>query len=488
MHAPPSHNLARTTLLLALLLLFLPPMTVYGLEDRDVYRQTKAGTALIVAINEASGSISFGSGFFVDAKGLLVTNAHVIEGHQKLLVYVHETVYEAPEVVAVDPDSDLAALRVSETGPPFVLASDMPEDGVSVIAVGYPRITDVLQMGLTLHPTVFPVNVSGTVLGRSRITNRPTPFIQTTVPMNSGSSGGPLVRVQTGEVIGMVVHTVPYVGQAKDRKGAVVGSVMLRAGINYSIPAVSIRNWLVSQQLMSADAPAPSPRVIDSQATPRKMDASSPTADSFYATAHLLHTIAKVMKDDRDLMEMAANHYVTALELEPQATWRYHALGLAQASLGHWDEAITSYRSAMQTRSDDSVLLSDLGHALYRVKKTDQSISSYRAAIRADGCSKRAHTELGLIFMESEQWRDAITEFSRVSECHPLSPLVSYHWGLALEHEGRHQDALKVWETSLVADTSVLSPRDKSIAEKIREKVTNFSTSSITTSPSPSSQ
>jgi len=480
----PSHNrLTRTGLLFAAKLLFLLPLMAYGMEDREVYRQTKTGTALIVAINEASGSISFGSGFFVDAKGLLVTNAHVIEGHQKLLVYVHESVYEAPDVVAVDADADLAALRVPAVGTPFVLASEMPEDGVSVIAVGYPRITDILQMGLTLHPTVFPVNVSGTVLGRSRIANRPTPFIQTTVPMNSGSSGGPLVRLRTGEVIGMVVHTVPYVGQAKDRKGSVVGSVMLRAGINYSIPAANIRNWLISQQLISADGPGHSSGESELRATPRRMDATAPTADSFYSTAHLLHTIAKVMKDDRDLMEMAANHYKTALEIEPQATWRYHALGLAQASLGQWDDAIKSYQAAMQSGTDDSGLLSDLGHALYRVKKTEQSIASYRAAIRVDDCSKRAHTELGLIFMESEQWRDAITEFSRLSECHQPSPLVSYHWGLALEHVGRHQDALKVWETSMVTDTSVLSPRDKGIAEKIREKVTNFSTSAITTSP-----
>src|SRR6185436_13668172 len=115
-------------------------------------------------------------------------------------------------------------------------------------AVGYPRITDILQMGMTLHTTVFPINVSGIALGRSRIQNRPASFIQTTGPMNSGSSGGPLVRLGTGEVIGMVVHTVPYVGQARNLKGAVVGNVMLRAGINYSIPAPEIRHWLASHR------------------------------------------------------------------------------------------------------------------------------------------------------------------------------------------------------------------------------------------------
>lgn len=465
---PGLFQLAPASLFLALIVCFVQPILAAGPDERTVYHQTKAGTALIVAINDASGSVSFGSGFFVDGSGLLVTNAHVLDGHPRRLVYVHDSIYETPELVSVDPDSDLAALRIPMASTPLPLASELPDDGVSVIAVGYPRITDILQMGLTLHPTVFPVNVSGTVMGRSRTSNRPTPFIETTVPMNSGSSGGPLVRIETGEVLGMVVHTVPYVGQAKDRKGTVVGSVMLRAGINYSIPAPEIRKWLVSQRL--AEAPTQSAARAESHTTSRPDDPTA-VADSFYATAHLLHTIARVMKEDAELLQLAVAHYKSSLELQPQAAWRYHSLGLAQATLGRWDDAVDSYQMALAQRTDNAILLTDLGHALHRTKKTSQSITTYRSAIRLDSCSQRARTELGLIFMESEHWQEAIAEFSRVAECHTLSPVVSYHWGLALEHEGRHQDALKVWEPFLIADTSLLPPREKGIAEKIRERV-----------------
>lgn len=401
---PPRTGAACFLLAMALLVW---PVAAFGLQEREVYRNTKAGTALIVAIDDRTGSVSFGSGFFVEANGLLLTNAHVIEGHTRLLVYMGDAIFEAPEVLVVDPDTDVAALRVPAEVHPLPLAADMPDDGVAVIAVGYPRITDILQMGLTLHPTVFPINVSGVALGRSRTENRPVSFIQTTGPMNSGSSGGPLVRLATGEVVGMVVHTVPYIGQAKNLKGAVVGNVMLRAGINYSIPASNIRNWLASHQSALSLSQGRSPGGVGRQAIETAQTAM-PVTDPFFSTAHLLHAMARVMKDDDDLLELAVTHYKASTE----------------------------------------------------------------NTMHADPCSKRARTELGMIFLETKKWQEAITEFSRASQCPPQSPLVSYHWGLALEHEGRSQDALKIWETYLVADTSGLPSHEKEIVEKIREKVT----------------
>jgi len=233
---------------------------------------------------------------------------------------------------------------------------------------------------------------------------------------------------------------------------------------------------------MPADAPLPSAGALDAQTDMPSENSGGPTADLFFSTAHLLHSIARVMESDSDLLELAVSHYQAALDLNPQAVWRNHALGLAQASLGRWEEAIASYQAALQQRPEDAVLLTDLGHALHRVKKTEQSVASYHAAIGLDGCSMRAHTELGLIFMEGEKWQDAVAEFNRVSECHPVSPLVSYHWGLALEQQGRRQDAMKIWEPFLVSDTSRLAPREKGMAEKIREKVTSLSPGSQETS------
>src|SRR5205085_9023868 len=136
----------------------------------DVYRHAKAGTALIMAIDDKTHSLSLGSGFFVDEHGLLLTNAHVIEDSTRLIVYVGDRlVVLSPKIVAVDPDLDLAALSLPGAATEaLTLASATPEDGNDVIAVGYPRMTDILNMGFALHPTVFTGNINGIVQARSR--------------------------------------------------------------------------------------------------------------------------------------------------------------------------------------------------------------------------------------------------------------------------------------------------------------------------------
>jgi len=204
--------MARLITTVLLFLALIVPSNVSAGSRGELYRQAKSATALIVAVNDATHSISLGSGFFVDHDGLLITNAHVVEDHTRLLVYVQDQqVFPNPHLLVVDPDLDLAAIRIplknNRTSLP--LAQQPPDDGEDVIAVGYPRITDILQMGFVLHPTVVAGYANGVVEGRTRTKGRTTPFIQTTANFNFGNSGGPLISLSSQEVHGMVVHTVP---------------------------------------------------------------------------------------------------------------------------------------------------------------------------------------------------------------------------------------------------------------------------------------
>ena len=85
------------------------------------------------------------------------------------------------KVLAIDSDLDLALLRVQTNLPiSFLsLAAEVPDDGSPTIAVGYPRMPDVLQMGLSLHASVIPMTITGTAIGPSRRAALPVPFVQT---------------------------------------------------------------------------------------------------------------------------------------------------------------------------------------------------------------------------------------------------------------------------------------------------------------------
>lgn len=439
-------------------------------QRAEIVQHVKAATVLIVSINDAGHSVSMGSGFFLSGDGLLVTNAHVVEGGSRLLVYIRDRlVATSPQVLAIDGDADLAALRVAVDSPEILaLATENPLEGTDVMSVGYPRITDILQMGFALHSTAGSGMVSGMAQGRSRTNGRQTGFVQTTGILNFGNSGGPLIDAETGVVLGMVVTTVPYLERAKDRTGASIGSVSLKSGIGYSIPAPVIREWLTRHHL---EVGTPT---IRQSSTRVIAHGAEPEADRSFATGHLLHSIAMALHNDADLLHLAIFHYETATKLKPDAPWMARNLGLAYADDGQWSRALQAYRKGLEFMPYDAALLTDAGLAWERIGNHGQAVASYRAALRANGDFGRAHNNLGQILWRIGHQEEAISEFRAALEADPMMASASYNLGLALESQGQPVEALNTWESFL--QQTVAPAKSDEWIQKIREGLTRLRT------------
>jgi serine protease Do len=148
-----------------------------------------------------------GSGFIVSEDGYILTNNHVIEGVDKILVKLlgDEKKYEA-KIVGTDPKTDLALIKINAGKPlPTVKLgdSDKIEVGEWVIAIGNPY-------GLEETVTVGVVSAKGrSGFGITQYED----FIQTDAAINPGNSGGPLVNIR-GEVIGINTFIIaPYAAQ-----------------------------------------------------------------------------------------------------------------------------------------------------------------------------------------------------------------------------------------------------------------------------------
>jgi S1-C subfamily serine protease len=140
-----------------------------------------------------------GSGFVYDAEGHIVTNYHVIENAQELLVTLaNGQVYEA-QVVGSDPNNDLAVIQIDagEGLPePLVLGdSDKLRVGQFVLAIGNPY-------GLQQTLTTGVVSALGRVIEGAEDNSFIGEAIQTDAAINPGNSGGPLLDLQ-GRVIGV---------------------------------------------------------------------------------------------------------------------------------------------------------------------------------------------------------------------------------------------------------------------------------------------
>src|SRR5207253_2567310 len=140
---------------------------------------------------------SLGSGFVWSSDGIVVTNNHVVEGASLISVNFNDGSKLWAKLIGVDPDSDVAVLRVSAKGlatAPIGTSADLMI-GESVVAVGNP-------FGLSGTVTTGVVSALGRSVPSKEQGRTFTDFIQTDASINPGNSGGPLLNIE-GKVVGI---------------------------------------------------------------------------------------------------------------------------------------------------------------------------------------------------------------------------------------------------------------------------------------------
>jgi serine protease Do len=163
---------------------FFDPFGVFGGRDRSYTSQ------------------SLGSGFVWSSEGIIVTNNHVVEGASRITVNFSDGTQVPAKLIGVDPDSDVAVLRVDAKN---LLAAPIGTSfdlliGETVIAVGNP-------FGLSGTVTTGVVSALGRSVPSKEAGRTFTDFIQTDASINPGNSGGPLLNIE-GRVVG--INTMIY--------------------------------------------------------------------------------------------------------------------------------------------------------------------------------------------------------------------------------------------------------------------------------------
>lgn len=142
---------------------------------------------------DRSEGSALGSGFIISEDGYILTNNHVVESAERVIVRLHDRRQLTARVIGADPRSDVAVLKVEATDLPVVSIgnSDRLEVGEWVLAIGSP-------FGFDFSVTAGIVSATGRALPNESY----VPFIQTDVAINPGNSGGPLFNLD-GDVIGI---------------------------------------------------------------------------------------------------------------------------------------------------------------------------------------------------------------------------------------------------------------------------------------------
>ncbi len=199
--------------------------TIYNQVSPSVVSINVSGTS-----SDGSQFQAAGTGFVIDAQGHIVTNDHVVDSTSSIEVnFLDGTIVKA-DVVGVDPDSDLAVIKV-----------DLPESELHPVTLGD---SDKLFIGQTTLAIGSPFNqrwtlTTGIISALDRTISGQTQYsvgsaIQTDAAINPGNSGGPLLDLQ-GEVIGV--------------NSQILSQSNSSSGVGFAIPINLVKR--VSQELIN---------------------------------------------------------------------------------------------------------------------------------------------------------------------------------------------------------------------------------------------
>ncbi len=205
------------------------------LPERDPEALAKIFGDAVIKVSTPSG---LGSGFIIHPDGYALTNAHVVQGETKIRVTVWQQedkdiakrVIDDVEILAVNHHVDLALIKITDPdGRPFrtvyVHNSDSLAAGQDVFAIGNP---------LGLERTLSRGVISTTQRAFDGMT-----YLQTDTQINPGNSGGPLFNLR-GEVVGVTNMGIP-----------------MGEGLNFAIPAASIRRFIRDRDAFAYDKDNP---------------------------------------------------------------------------------------------------------------------------------------------------------------------------------------------------------------------------------------
>ena len=363
----------------------------------ELVKKTKSAVVLIQTFDDNNQPTGQGSGFFVNNKGHIVTNHHVIEGAYRATVKTSSGMeYPVEGIIAKNADADIVKLVVNipDANITFLNLSDIvPSEGEDIFVIGNP---------LGLESTVSTGIVSAV---------RDIPdfgkIFQITAPISSGSSGSPVINSK-GEVIGIATLVITE-GQ----------------NLNFAIPSDKIIALKETSQIPISNALA---------------------ADSNDAQLFYLKGLKELWQEN---WSAALTFFQKAKETNPQDSNAWFQLGYCYGELGLYQDEIESYKQAIRITPDYADAHCNLGVAYGNLGRYQDAIESFKQAIRINPDYAEAHCNLGVAYGKLGRHQDAIESCKQAIRIKPDYASAHYNLGNAHNELDRHQDAVESYKQAI---------------------------------------
>jgi S1-C subfamily serine protease len=252
------------------------PVPGNKLSTEEIVRKTSPA---VVQVSTSRGS---GSGFLVTPDGLVVTNAHVVEGEGTATVITSSGKAVETSLIYVDGERDLALLKIAAQNQPYLtLQLSLPTTGSDVVAIGTPGANDAT--GPLLLPNTVTKGIVSGIRRFSEDTTQSVPWragtwIQTDATINHGNSGGPLLD-GAGEVIG--INTLAFGGTGTP-------------GINFSLASSELAKMMQTRLGVSPSSVLPPQPANSAGATLMAVSAKGEASATDAASIRVSVTVVSV--------------------------------------------------------------------------------------------------------------------------------------------------------------------------------------------------
>lgn len=351
------------------LILALIAAVAIEIYKSEVYKNNiqvnKKAVATVLVCDKDGNPLGQGSGVFINATGLLVTNFHVIEGTDITKTVAKLSTgaqYSLRGLAGLDKKLDIALLQFEGTEIPHVKElgdSDKLLSGERVIAIGSPLGQEN--------------SVSDGVIGNPARESLGLKFIQFTAPISPGSSGGGLFNKDGKAVVGIT-------------RGALQDEKREAQNVNFAIPINLVKNILSGSE--------------------RKLVEQS--ADYYYSLGQI--------EQNHGNNDKAIDYYRRAISIDRQYADAYINLGVIYYNKGEYDLEVRNFEQAVKINPDKYEYWYELGSAYEDIHQYDKAVKAYQEALRIKRDDKLTLHDFAILLIARGDCDQAREKISKLKE------------------------------------------------------------------------